>query len=139
MAKRSAAVAKEETESKIEKPKAEAAPKEQKEKKKRASTSTKFPMAHIITLLVDHNPKRVGSASHGRFENYEDEMTVEAALKAGVTAGDLAWDVAHGFVKIAEEYDENAEKKSKAPPKPKAEKKPNSEKPSKGNKVVDED
>lgn len=104
--------------------------------------STKFPGSHIITLLVDYNPKRAGSASHGRFEKYEDEMTVEDAQKAGITAGDLLWDTKHGFIEIGEKYNDKAVVKSKPEPKPKKEKAEKAEKPSKAKtskKAVDED
>ena len=142
MATRSAAAAKPvEKESKIEAPKAEVAktPKVSKEKKPAAS---KYPAEHVVTLLVDYNPKRAGSASHARFDKYEDEMTVKAALEAGLWAGDLNWDVAHEFIKIAEEFDDKAEKKSKPAPKPKAEAKPKAEKKAKTTakpKPVDDD
>lgn len=107
---------------KIEAPEGKAA-KPAKEKKPKGIRS-KFPANHIITLLVAYNPKRKGSASHTRFENYEDEMTVEGALKAGLTAGDLAWDVAHGHIEIGESFNEDAVKKEAPAPKPKKEKAP---------------
>jgi hypothetical protein len=123
MAQAKAKAAPVEKESKISAPsKAKAAPAEAEveaeAEPKAAKNRSKFPNEHIITLLVDHNPKRPSSESHARFEHYEDEMTVEAALAAGITTGDLNWDVAHDFIKIGEEFDADAEKKAKAPPKP---------------------
>jgi len=99
--------------------------------------SSKFPGTNVITLLVDFNPKRKGSASHGRFENYEDEMTVEEAQKAGVTPGDLLWDTAHGFVEVGEKFNNKAVVKSKPEPKAKAEKPAKA--PKKGKVVVEEE
>jgi len=91
--------------------------------KERKIGMRKFKDDQIITLLVNYNPKRKGSASAQRFEAYEDEMTVAGALKAGITSGDLSWDVEHGFIKIADEFDDSVEKKTKPESKPKAEKK----------------
>lgn len=102
-----------EQESKIEgKPGKEAAAKDPVEEKEKANRS-KFSDDQIVTLLVDHNPKRANSASHARFENYEDGMTVKAALEAGITTGDLNWDTEHEFIKIGATFDKAAVKKSK--------------------------
>lgn len=49
----------------------------------------------------DNNPKRAGSASHGKFAKYVDGMTVQQAVDAGMTGADLTWDTKHGFIKIA--------------------------------------
>jgi len=114
-----------ETTEAVAKPTAKAAaPKEAKEKKERKIGLRNFKDDQVITLLVDHNPKRPGSASHARFENYEDGMTVKEALTAGLISGDLSWDVAHEFIEIGAEFNEDAVKKSKAvkEPKPKKEK-----------------
>lgn len=81
--------------------------------KSRRTGGSKWKADQIITLLVDYNPKRASSESHARFENYEDGMSVEEALEAGLTNGDLNWDTAHDFIKIGDELDEDAEKKSK--------------------------
>jgi hypothetical protein len=103
--------------------------------KKPAIGKSKYGPDKVITLLVDYNPKRPSSESFKRFEKYEDEMTVAQALKAGIWAGDLNWDVDHGFVKIADDFDDDVEKKSKPEPKPRVAK-PKAEKParSKGGK-----
>jgi len=53
-----------------------------------------------ITLLVDSNPKREGSAAHGRFEKYKTGMTVAAFLAAGGTRSDLRWDSERNYVRI---------------------------------------
>lgn len=68
-----------------------------------------FPATGVIKLLKDkdgkqygngHNPKKPGSASFDRFAKYEDGMTVEAALNAGVIRGDLGHDTKKGFIQI---------------------------------------
>jgi outer membrane protein assembly factor BamE (lipoprotein component of BamABCDE complex) len=100
-------------------PAKDAAPKEKKERK---IGTRKFKDDQIVTLLVDYNPKRKGSASHGRFENYEDGMTVTEALKAGLTSGDLSWDVEHEHIQIGDTFDDDAVVKSKPESKPKTEK-----------------
>lgn len=55
-----------------------------------------------ITILAKENPKRAGSAAHGRFANYKNGMTVKAAKEAGLTAADLAYDSAHEYIRIDE-------------------------------------
>ena len=107
----------------IVKPTATAA-KPAKEKKERAIGVRNFKDDAVITLLVSYNPKRAGSKAHASFECYEDEMTVKQFLAAGGLPVSLGWDTAHGFIKIGETFDEDAEKKSKPEPKPKAEKNP---------------
>jgi len=55
----------------------------------------------VVTVLVA-NPKR--GASKLRFAKYGKpgtKLTVEKALKAGIWALDLSWDLAHGFITIA--------------------------------------
>lgn len=119
MAKPQAKAAPQKSEEKLAAGKGEAAP-----AKRKVGTrgSTKFAATDVITALVDYNPKRAGSASHARFEKYEDGMTVAEAQAAGVTAGDLLWDTKHGFIEINEEYNDEAVKKSKPAPAPKKEK-----------------
>lgn len=70
---------------------------------------------HIITLLVNENPKNVltngqPAKSRQRFALYKSGMTVaqyKAAVRAhpaggkNYAAADLIWDAAHGFIKIA--------------------------------------
>lgn len=71
------------------------APQAKKEKKVDESLSK------TIHLLVASNPKKVGSASYERFAAYQEGMTVQAALKAGVKREDIAWDTRHQFISIA--------------------------------------
>lgn len=75
--------------------------KEPKAPKAPRETSGKFPGSAVITVLVDKNPKREGSASHARFEFYKSGQTVKEALEAGLTTGDFHHDVAHNFISIA--------------------------------------
>lgn len=47
-----------------------------------------------------YNAKRAGSAAADRFTRMKSGMTVQEALDAGVTRGDLNWDAKEGFIKI---------------------------------------
>lgn len=49
---------------------------------------------------VGENPKKPGSASHARFALYRAGMTVAEALAAGVTKGDVRWDMERGHIKL---------------------------------------
>lgn len=51
-----------------------------------------------IKVLVKGNPKKGASAK--RFALYKTGLTVAKVKSLGLTAGDLRWDVAHGFVAI---------------------------------------
>jgi len=59
----------------------------------------------IVRLLVEENPKKVGSKSHARFALYRDGMSVGDFLKAGGRRADLIWDQRKGFVKIEGQND----------------------------------
>lgn len=83
-------------------------------------------MNATITLLVAGNPKRAGSKAYDRFQGYQDGMTVEQALEAGVTTPDLVYDSKHGFISI-EGYDPG----QIIEPKPRKEPKAKKEKPAK--------
>jgi hypothetical protein len=74
-----------------------AAPTAEKEKKFRLRN---FKPDQVIKVLAEKNPKRAGSATAGRFELYENGMTVEAALAAGITTADLDYDNKKGFISI---------------------------------------
>lgn len=89
--------------------KAPKAPKEPKEKGPRAPKG--MALTDKITFGTDkdqnaygpkNNPKKAGSKSHANFAKYKSGMTVAAALAAGVTSGDLAWDKSHGFINVGE-------------------------------------
>lgn len=72
------------------------------EKKVKQRGSPSFPSDGKISLRTEANPKRKGSKSYDRFAHYKNGMTVEAAVKAGVTYADLKWDTEHGFVAVNE-------------------------------------
>jgi len=71
------------------------------DKAPRDRTSKNFNKDATITLLVDKNPKREGSKTHVRFENYRSSATVGDFITLGGTYGDLSWDSARGFVSIS--------------------------------------
>ena len=48
----------------------------------------------------DHNPKRVGSASHKLWGVYKEGMRVEDYVKAGGNSGAISWDTEHGFITV---------------------------------------
>ncbi len=58
-------------------------------------------MRQIIKLLVDENPKRVGTKSHERFKLYTNGMTVYSFISAGGTRADVNWDVAHEYISLS--------------------------------------
>jgi len=56
-----------------------------------------------ITVLVESNPKRAGSASYDRFEGYLTDpapATVKAAIENGLTMGDIHYDFIHGSITV---------------------------------------
>lgn len=54
----------------------------------------------IIRLLVEDNPKRLGSSAYTRFTHYEDGITVEEYFKRGGRPEDLKWDEEHHYIKL---------------------------------------
>ena len=79
-------------------------PKEPKEPKepsvKRSKFELMYPGSAAITVLVDKNPKKVGSKSYERFEGYRGAATIAEALAAGVTYQDIAYDVGRQFISV---------------------------------------
>lgn len=61
---------------------------------------SRFAPTATIKVVVDENPKRVGTDSYKRFALYTKHHTVESFLKAGGRGADLSWDTAHKFVTI---------------------------------------
>ncbi len=51
-----------------------------------------------IFLCVSENPKVPNSGTWHRFNGYFNARTVGEALAAGVTRGDILWDIRHGYV-----------------------------------------
>lgn len=83
--------------------------KTEEKKPKPAATTRKFPGNAKITLLADkegnpygpkNNPKREGSASHGRFAMYYNGMTVDEYLSKGGLYADLPHDTGKGFIDV---------------------------------------
>lgn len=73
------------------------------EKKAKKGGGTRVPAidpATPLSVLVDKNPKREGSASFKRFEGYKRAKTVQQALDHGVTLADIRWDVDHKYIKL---------------------------------------
>lgn len=76
--------------------------------KEKAEASTRGRKSAIdpatkLTLLVKDNPKREGSGGYERFQAaYIDSKakTVQAALDAGATLADIAYDVKKEFIKL---------------------------------------
>ena len=67
-----------------------------------------------LKVLVDSNPKRPGYSAYERFENYFKDgiNTVQDAIDAGLTMGDIKYDIAHEFIEVTDaevvEYEPSA-------------------------------
>ena len=46
------------------------------------------------------NPKKFGSKSYVRYENYKNATSIQQALDKGATTSDLKWDLQHKFLKL---------------------------------------
>lgn len=55
----------------------------------------------VRVVSIAPNPKKVGSATHGRYTIWQVGMTKADALAAGLTRADIAYDVKKGFVRFA--------------------------------------
>lgn len=56
-----------------------------------------------LTVVTTVNPKREGSQSYERFQGYfglAEGATVKDALDAGLTMGDIRYDVIHGYIEV---------------------------------------
>ena len=73
---------------------------EDKPKTNRSNFSKLYPEDAPLKLLVTENPKKKGSKSAARFEGYTGADTVGAALAAGVTYQDIAYDVGRSFIQV---------------------------------------
>lgn len=65
----------------------------------------------IVTLAIDHNPKKKGTMSYDRFQGYftfdwaavaegNAEVTVQDCFDAGLRMDDIRHDSEHGFITI---------------------------------------
>lgn len=78
----------------------EVSKKEKVAKPTTANSRNKYNDNDRIMVLVAENPKRKGTASYDRFQQYHSINTVADALRDGITRADLIWDVKHGFISI---------------------------------------
>lgn len=71
---------------------------------------TAYNEAALVTLLVQHNPKRPGTGAYNRFAQYQQlaakhgngAFTVQQVLNAGVQPSDIRYNVKHGFIALAD-------------------------------------
>lgn len=87
------------------KPKAAAKPKDDAAnkdapKQRRSKFESMYPEDAPITLLVEENPKKEGSAARERFQHYFSSKTVGDYLAAGGTYQDIAYDLGRQLIKI---------------------------------------
>lgn len=92
-------------------PKEPKAPKEPKVAKepKRTKFAALYPEDAVITVLVDKNPKKEGSAAYGRFAGYVTGKTVgdffvaTANLPVPGSYADISYDVGHGYISVTKQ------------------------------------
>lgn len=56
-----------------------------------------------IILTVLPNPKRPGTASWNRYNNWVVGRAVRDCLARGLTVGDYRWDLEHGFITVGDD------------------------------------
>ncbi len=59
----------------------------------------------IVTVIATTNPKREGSAAYDRFEYYftlDEGTSVQSAIDAGLTIGDIRFDLIAGSIEITD-------------------------------------
>lgn len=89
----------------------ELVPPQAKTASSRSNLSKMYPEDAVITVLVDKNPKKAGSAAAAIFEFYQTGKTVgdffEATdkfvfkdKKRPATYADITYDVGHGYIKV---------------------------------------
>lgn len=67
---------------------------------RRSKFAELYPEDTKVTVLVEENPKKAGSASRERFEHYFKAKTVGDFLAAGGTYADVAYDVGRAHIKV---------------------------------------
>ena len=75
------------------------APKAPKLKKKVEGVSKEA----VVNVLAESNPKREGSKAYERFDKYfglAEGTTVAGAIEAGLTMGDIHYDIIHGNISV---------------------------------------
>jgi hypothetical protein len=75
---------------------------EQAAKTKSGRRTRRQSRLQTIKMLVDDNPKRRESKSWYRFALYQEGDTVDRAIERGLTAGDIKYDVAHGYIELSQ-------------------------------------
>ena len=75
-------------------------PKEPKEPSNRSSFATMYPKDAILTVLVEKNPKKVGSKAAERFEHAFTSKTVGEFLEKGGTYGDIIYGIPRNQLKV---------------------------------------
>ena len=68
------------------------------EKMKTGRRTKRQSRLETIKILVEENPKRYESKSWYRFNLYQNGDTVDRAIERGLTAGDIKYDVVHGYI-----------------------------------------
>ena len=68
---------------------------------KRRDFALVYPDGNIITIVIDHNPKRPGTKAHAAFESYKSSLTVGDARALGVTYRQMDYDIQHNFIKVS--------------------------------------
>ena len=56
---------------------------------------------------VHHNPKKLGTAAHARFEAYRGSTTVAQFFAHGGAKGDLRYDMEKGYVSVKKSWTEH--------------------------------
>lgn len=54
----------------------------------------------VLRKVATDNPRREGTHGYNSWEHIKNGMTYEKYIEAGGRRQDLAWDLAHGFVKV---------------------------------------
>lgn len=65
-----------------------------------ANATLKALDALTIAYVAPANPKKPGSATHGRWGNYAVGRTLAEVKRLGTTAADIRWDLARGLIKV---------------------------------------
>jgi len=70
-----------------------------------------------LTVVATENPKRPSSSAYERFQHYLDDnpSTVKAAIEAGLTMGDIKYDLVHGSIEVEGAVIEEYEVKPRGP------------------------
>lgn len=69
-------------------------------KQRRSKFAEMYPESSKVTVLVEANPKKEGSASRERFEHYFKSETIGDFLAAGGTYADVAYDIGRMHIKV---------------------------------------